>query len=178
MVLPLATVADAASYGMTATVEALEDASQRVRDYCHRDFEAGTYMVEARGPRFRLPQRPVGAVTSVVDADGVVIATDRWKLRVGGWLEVPTTGWVTVAYTCTGAVPAGLVRIVCQVASRVASQPAALADGAQQQTVPGMLVTYGWDAYANAAGLTTGERRAIDRVVPRGGRGPIVMRTQ
>ena len=174
--LPLASEADAASYGLTATYEALQDASQRVREYTRQDFTAGPHTVQGRGERLRLPRRPVASVTAVRDDDGRALPSDAYRLRPGGWLEVPRhTGWIEVDYVCTGEVPAGVARVVCQVAARIISQPAALQAGAQQQSAGPFQQTYGWDSYVGASGLTAGERRALDRICPRAG-GPVVMR--
>lgn len=177
MLLPLATGMDAAEFGMTVTQESLADASARVREYVRQDFAAGTFTATARGERFRLPNRPVAGVQSVVDEDGNVLGGGDWSLRPGGWVEVPgRTGWLTVTYTSSGDVPAGLARVVCQVASRIMSQPAGLTAGAQQQSAGPFQQTFGWDSHVGSSGLTAGERRSLDRLFPRGGRGPIVMR--
>lgn len=177
ILLPLASISEAAAFGLTVTDAALYDASARVREYVRQDFAAGTFTVDARGERLRLPHRPVSGVVSVADEDGNLLDPSRYRLRPGGYLEVPGwTGWLAVTYTSSGDVPAGLARVVCQVASRIMAQPAGLAAGAQQQSAGPFQQTFGWDSHVGSSGLTAGERRSLDRLFPRGGRGPIVMR--
>lgn len=167
----LVSVATATEWGFTLTLPQLKRASARIRGFLSQDISSGTSTVTARGPVFRLPQRPVNSVTSVVDGDGVALDYEAQ----GSVITTEHTGIVTVAYTHGYAtLPDELIELVCQVASRIANDSAntALASGVQQQTqsAPGgftQSIGYGWDAWKAQAGLTAGEKDTLKRYFPR-----------
>lgn len=167
----LATVSDALGYGFDAVT-----ASDLIRASAFVHAEAGPGLkaaatartVIARGPLIALPG-PAVSVTSVTDEDGTALTTDDWDLIPGGWLQILTatnaTGLWTVAYS-QGAVPDGVVFLVCAVAARLAATPTGLAAGAQQEGAGPFQTTYGWDAWKGQSGLTAGERQQLRRLMP------------
>ena len=166
MLSPLATEADAVAFGFGPISEgSFYRASARVRAYTGRAFTFGTYTTQAVGPRFVLPHRPVGSVVSVVDENGAPV---DFTLRSGGVLEVGYSGHVTVTHE-GGYVelPDGLVELVCSIAARLDSINPAAASGVQQEAGGSESVTFGFDSYNAVSELTTGEKRALDRMFPR-----------
>lgn len=168
----LATVADALGYGF----EGVEQSHlMRASAFVHAAAGPGlvaaatSKTVTARGPLLALPG-PVASVTSVTDEDGTALTADDWELVPGGWVQVLTatnaTGLWSVVYS-KAAVPDGVVFLVCAVASRLASTPAGLAAGAQQEGAGPFQATYGWDAWKGQSGLTAGEREQLRRLMPR-----------
>jgi hypothetical protein len=136
-------------------------------------FTSDTYTCLARGPKVLLPERPVQSVTSVVDEDSVAV---DFVLRAGGVLEVATGENVTVTYVGGFTVlPDALVELVCSIASRLDTVDPAAAAGVQQESGGSESVTFGFDSYNAIADLTTGEKRALDRLFPRRA-GVVVMR--
>jgi hypothetical protein len=108
---PLITSADLDTYGYTLPGTVDEDAmiaraSSRLRRRVRQDITAGTttaLRLDGPGP-WLLPQRPVTAVTAVVNSGGDTLATTDWCLR-GPFLSVHswawnrcTDGYVTVTY--------------------------------------------------------------------------------
>lgn len=154
----------AAKWGFTVPASALLRASARIRGHLGQEITAGTSSIAARGPVFRLPQRPVVAVSSVTDLDGKPVA---WSL-VGSVLTVDSIGVVMVAYSHGyDDLPDPLVELVCQVATRLGASPdTALAAGVQTQTAGPFAVGYGWDAWKAQAGLTQGEKDTLKRYWP------------
>lgn len=148
----------------------LRRASARIRGYLGQDISSGTSTVTARGPVFRLPQRPVNSVSSVADENGTTLA----HTIEGSIITTAHLGMVTVTYTHgLAALPDELIELVCQVAARLKGNAAntALASGVQQQQqTAGVFqsgVTYGWDAWKSQAGLTQGEKDTLNRYFPR-----------
>lgn len=168
----LATVSDALGYGFD-TVN--ETHLMRASAFVHAEAgprlkaTATSRTVVARGPLITLPG-PVASITSVTDEDATALTSDDWQLSPGGLLQILTatnaTGLWSVVYS-QGAVSDGVVFLVCQVAARLASTPAALAAGAQQETAGSFQVGYGWDAWKGQSGLTAGEREQLRRLIPR-----------
>jgi len=170
----LADQSDATAFGYgTITAGLFARASARVRAYVGMEISAGTATVTVRGPSVLLPQRPVTSVTSVKDASDpdnlVTLTTDEWVLRAGGVLEVPAYGGnLEVAYSYGwSTVPDAVVEVVCAVASRMANSSAAAASGVQQETGGSESVTFGFDSYNAISELSTGEKRALDRLFPK-----------
>ncbi len=143
-------------------------------------FAGGTETVRLAGvwgADLELPRRPVTAVVSVA-VDGVALADADylWNggqlLRLGGQLGDHYYGgtWggpgvvVTVTYTTSAEVPAGVKSIVLQAAAR-AMNPTA---GVKQETVGAYSVTY-TDNGGTAGILTAAERKALRRIVGRNG---------
>lgn len=170
MLVPLVDQTTAADLGFAVSDAALCRASARVRGYLGQQVTPGESTVTARGPVFRLPERPVVAVSSVVDEDGAPVP---WDLS-GSILTVATLGVVTVTFSHGFAeLPDELAELVCQVASRLDGLSAAtsLAQGVQQQQqIAGPFqenVTFGWDAWKAQAGLAQGEMDTLARYWPR-----------
>ena len=163
---PLASVAEAQGFGLTVTQPALARASARVRGYLRQQVTQGTSTIKARGPVFRLPERPVEYVLSVTDADGNAVGFDL----AGSVLTVQSLDVVTVTYSHGYAlVPDELIELVCSVAARIEAVPASspLTQGVQQQTAGPFTVGYGWDSYKAQSGLTAGEKEVLARYWPR-----------
>lgn len=59
-----------------------------------------------------------------------------------------------------------LIELTAQIASRLGSTPAQLAQGVQSQSAPGFAATYGWDAWKAQSGLTAGETATLKRMFP------------
>ena len=168
MLPALATVADAAAFDLDVTDGALLRASVRVRAYTGQQISAGTSTVTLRGPVCRLPQRPVTAVTSVTDEDGVVLASTDYELAPGGTLSVDDTGLLTVTYSHGFAViPDEVVEVVCTVAARLSVSNEALASGVQQEQSGSASQTFGWDAWKAQSSLTSEEKAVLDRLFPK-----------
>ena len=165
MALPsLASPSDATEWGFDVSAVSLKRASARIRGYRGQQITAGTSTITARGPVFRLPQRPVVSVQSVVDEDGDAV---DFKLA-GSVLTVDYLGVVTVAYTHGYTeLPEELVELVCQVAARLDVPTAALTAGVQSEGTGPFSVSYGWDSHKAQAGLTQGEKDSLDRYWPR-----------
>ena len=162
---PLASVADAADFGLTVTEAAIRRASARIRGHVRQQITQGTSTIKARGPVFRLPERPVESVTSVT-RDGQPVA---FTLE-GSVLTVDSLDVVTVTYSHGYVlVPDELIELVCSVAARIEAVPASspLAQGVQQQTSGPFTVGYGWDSYKAQSGLTAGEKEVLARYWPR-----------
>lgn len=91
-----------------------------------------------------------------VSANGLVRASTRIRtyLRAARYpLEIATP-------------PDDLIELTCQIASRMDSTPAEMAQGVQQQSAGGYSVGYGWDAWKALSGLTAGELDALRRMYP------------
>lgn len=162
---PLASVADAADFGLTVTNAAIRRASARIRGYLRQQITQGTSTIKARGPVFRLPERPVQSVASVT-RDGQPVA---FTLE-GSVLTVDSLDVVTVTYSHGYTLlPDEIVELVCSVAARIEAVPASspLAQGVQQQGSGPFTVGYGWDSYKAQSGLTAGEKEVLDRYWPR-----------
>jgi hypothetical protein len=174
MLDPLATQDDATAFGMgTISAGAFARASARVRGYTGLNLTEDTYEITARGQIVQLPQRPVIAVTSVVDDDGNDV---DWTLRAGGVLNTDCSENLTIEYDAGYTVlPDALVELVCTIASRLDTVDPAAAAGVQQETGGSESVTFGFDSYNAISELTTGEKRALDKLFPRRP-GVVVMR--
>ena len=163
---PLVTAADMAAYGYPPASDAvLARASARVRRYTGQQITRGTSTVTLNGVGpWLLPQRPVVAVTSAVDADGQPVA---FEVR-GQHVYVDGCPPVTVTYEHGwDQLPDGLVEVVCQIANRLATQPDAVASGVRQESAGGEAITWSVEALEGSAGLTPAERKALDGFFPR-----------
>lgn len=168
MLSPLATSFDATLFDLTVTNAALLRASNRVRAYVDQQITYGTSTVVLPRSNRRLPQRPVVAVSSVVDEDGATLTEDTdWELD-GDTITTTSTDKLTVTYEHgLTELPDALVEVVCTIGARIQNMPAELQAGAQQQGAGPFQVTYGWDSHKAASGLTQGEKDALDRIWPR-----------
>ena len=175
MLDPLASQADATAFGFgTISEGAFNRASARVRAYTGLTLTEGTYTILARGPKVQLPERPVTSVDSILDDDANELG---FTLRAGGMLDVECGDEnLTIAYDAGYAtLPDALVELVCSIASRLDGIDPAAATGVQQETGGSESVTYGFDSYNAISELTTGEKRALDRLFPKRP-GVVVMR--
>ena len=158
---------EAMDWGFDLTTPALRRASARIRGYLRQDVTAGTSTIQGRGPQFRLPQRPVVAVTSVTDSDGHPV---EFEVQPGAMLVTNSMDLLTVTYSHgydLAAIPDELVELVCQVAVRLGATPdTPLAQGMQSHTSGQFSVTYGAQAFQSASGLTDGEQKTLRRYWP------------
>lgn len=163
----------------SAAADYLVRASVRVKAYAKQDIAAGSSTVDMRFP-FRLPQRPVTSVTSVVVVgdDGSVATLGATDYHIEGQ-NLICNGYRDQLLRVTYAhgfwtIPDELKEVVCAVASRLASAPAGLASGIQSESADGESISYGSDAFGGVAELTSGEKRVIDRLFPHSHRVPSV----
>jgi len=174
----LANLADqdnATAYGYgTIAAGMFARASARVRGYVRQQITAGTSTITVRGPVVLLPERPVTAITSIIDevTDPDVpytLEVDEWELRNGGVLETPKFGGnLEVTYEHGFAtLPDELIELVCGVAARLSDVNPAAAAGVQQETGGSESVTFGFDSYNAISELSTGEKRVLDRLFPK-----------
>lgn len=162
----LATESDAMAFGITVSTTALRRASARVRAYVGQRLSVESDTITASGPLIQLPERPVAAVASVVDADAVeLVEDDEWTLT-GDLLTVPgRTDVLTVTYTHGQVLTEPQVEAVCSIAARLGAAVAPeVAAGVQQQSAGAFSQTFGWDSFKAQADLTEGERAILDRV--------------
>lgn len=166
-ILPnLITEADLTAFGYdTAAVAKAAAASARVRRYTGQQITAGTSTIELNGTGpWLLPQRPVTEVTSVQDADEEDV---EWALA-GPYLSSNVCPPLTVAWSHGfDPLPDELVELVCSIAARLASTPEGLSTGARTEQAGGEAVTWGADAYGGTTGLTSAERKGLDRIFPK-----------
>ena len=170
----LADQTDATAFGYGTIASAMfARASARVRGYVRQKITADTSEIIVRGPIVVLPERPVTAITSVVDVsipdDPYTLESDEYVLRSGGILETPNFGGnleVTYAHGFA-AVPDEVKELVCGVAARLAQINIAAASGVQQETAGSESVTFGFDSYKAISDLTAGEKAVLDRLFPK-----------
>lgn len=165
MVLPsLASTAEATAWGFTVSDVALKRASARIRGYLNQQVTYGSSVgILARGPVFRLPERPVLSVQSVVDPAGRAVDYELF----GSVVTTASLDVLTVTYTHGYTdLPDEMVELVCQIASRLDTPSPALAAGVQSEGAGAFSVTYGMDSYKAQAGLGAGEKAVLDRIWP------------
>lgn len=166
----LATTANATAFGLSVTDAALLRASTRLREFVGQRISSGTSTVVLRGSLVRLPQRPVTAITSVTDSDGVVLAAADYRLSGGGVLQLPRHDEWTVVYAhgwSAETMPDGVVELVCTIAARLVSTDPALAAGVTQEQTGSQSQTLGWDAWKGLSGLTAAEQVRARALFPR-----------
>lgn len=160
----ICTVEQAAGFDYVVTAGKLARASSRIRTYTRQQVTVGTSTALLPGPGpWLLPQRPVVAVIAVVDADGQPAQY---------WLQGQVLHAAGEDLTVTfdhgfNPVPDGLLEVCAQIADRLSTQPKALAEGVQQETVGGITRGFGSWAAGAVAELTPAERLVIDRFYPR-----------
>jgi hypothetical protein len=156
----------------------LEDASAAVRARAGQIFtevEDDEVTLERTGGRVILPQRPVTAVTSVEDPNGTAVM-HTWTAG-DDWVDVAPNvpdafAWFpwrngirryTVTYDHGYAeIPADIVGVVCQIASRALGRPADQA-GITQENIDGYGYSIGSAAAAGGFGMLDAEREVCDR---------------
>lgn len=158
---------------------ALDDASAAVRAYTGQTFdlvEDDEVRIRARNGRIVLPQRPVTAVSSILNIEGgsvdfiwdsgsFVSLTGFDALR-SFEVEPFRAGrdvWVDVTYSHGfDSVPADIVAVVAQVAGRALGRtPDATAMG--QESIAGYSYSVGNAAVSGALGFTLPERQVLNR---------------
>ena len=170
MLQPLASVADAADFGLTVTEAALRRASARIRGHVRQQITYGASTVVLPESDRRLPERPVVSVSSVVDEEGATLVAGTDYELVNGCIDTTASGRLTVTYVHGWEIlPDELLELVCTVAARLGGMPAELTAGVQSTGAAGPFSgpTYGWDSYKAASGLTEGEKVALGRYWPR-----------
>lgn len=160
----ICTVEQAAGFDYVVTAGKLARASARIRAYTRQQVTVGTSTALLPGPGpWLLTQRPVRAVTAVVDADGTPVG-----YRLAGQMLHADGEDLTVTWDHGfTAVPDGLQEVCAQIAERLTNVPKALAEGVQQETVGGITQGFGAWAAGGVAELTPAERAVIDRFFPR-----------
>lgn len=163
----LATTSDAALFDLTVTDGALMRASARIRGHVRQQITYGASTTVLPWSNRRLPERPVVSVESVTDEDGAALVAGTDYELVGDRIETARTGRLTVTYT-HGLIdlPDELVELVCTMAFRLGSIPAALVAGTQQEGAGPWQHTYGFDSHKAASGLTAGEKEVLARYWP------------
>ncbi|MFG3338717.1 hypothetical protein [Glycomyces sp. NPDC048151] len=157
--------ADLARFGYEAAAATkAAAASARVRRHTRQQITAGTSRLTLAGPGpWRLPQRPVRAITSLTDADGTPVPFTR----NGSHLTATACGPLVVVYEHGWPeLPDELAELVCSIAARLAAIPDAMLTGARTEQAGGESVTWGTDAYAGTTGLTSAEADALDALFP------------
>lgn len=150
----------------------LGDASAAVVAYTGQEFAAGaTIVVMPAAGTICLPQRPVTAVTAVIDTNGDAVAYTFNSYTSEVSLDTaPATSRVVITYSHGFAsIPAEVVSVVAQVAAR-ALGVAPDATAVQQQSAGPFSASLGAAASAGAFGLLLPERLILDRYT--GGCGP------
>lgn len=162
---PLVTEQDFTDYGYDpAAVSKAAAASARVRRFLGQQVTPGTSTVTVPGTGpWLLPQRPVTAVTSVVDGNGAAVT---WSLN-GSWLHSTACGPLAVTYAHGfNQLPDELVELVCAICVRLAAIPDAMAAGVRSEQAGGESVTWGADGWAGTTGLTRPEMEALRKLYP------------
>lgn len=160
---------------MERALALLDDASAVVRGYTGQDFTQATTTdrVQVKRGWVKLPQRPVTAVSAVVDTNDNTIlfewlSGDRVQIQpnLDEFSNVPWQGglkWVDVTYTHGYAtVPDEIVAVVCQIAGRaLGTSPDAAA--LTSEGIGSYQYATGGAAASGAAGMLAGERAVLDR---------------
>jgi len=163
---PLIDVDDLVEYGYDASAEAkIASASARVRRFTGQQITPGSSETTLRGPGpWLLPQRPVTAITTKVDSAGADVDVDL----DGQWVSSAACAPITVTYTHGfDPLPDQLVELVCAIASRLASIPAAMAAGVRTEQAGGESITWGADGWSGTSGLTRPEMEALREIFPK-----------
>lgn len=164
---PLVTPLDMIAYGYEQVSDAiLARASARVRRFLRQQITAGSSVIVVQGPGpWLLPQRPVDAITSVIDRDGNPVG---WEL-IGPRLRAARCAPLTVTYTHgwpVEALPDDLTELVCAIAARLAQTPSTVGAGARTEQAGGESVTWGVEAFSAGSGLTPAERNSLRHIYP------------
>lgn len=163
---PLATPDDGETYGYPVVAASwYARASVRVRSFAGQEITSSTSqtVVYGLGP-WRLPQRPVTAVTAVADSTGAAVTYDV----EGAWLEAARCGPLTVTYTHGfETVPDELVELVCAIAVRMSTVPDSVASGARTEQAGAEAITWGVEAFNASSGLTNGEESRLRAMFPK-----------
>ena len=163
----LASLLDADDYGLSGVTESsLARASARIRGHLRQQVTRGTSTIVLPESSRCLPERPVVAVSSVVDENGVTLPVNGWEL-VGDRILAATPGRLTVTYQHGfQPLPDDLIELTCSIALRLASIPTALVAGTQQEGTGPWQHTYGFDSHKATSGLTAGEKEVLARYWP------------
>ena len=198
----LATVADAATFGYildpTLGPGFLNRASERVRSYTGQTISRvidDVKNVPVRNLVAFMPQLPADKPT-VVKFDGVTFLENtawywdpiQYRLcginpyitsgNFSGWWWRQNDKYVTVTYSHGyTTVPDSIKEIVCTIAFRMSKTPDAAEGGTRQEGAGGVNITYASETLSSGANLTSSEKAALDRVVPRRRTGSMPLRT-
>jgi len=198
----LATVADAATFGYildpTLGPGFLNRASERVRSYTGQTISRvidDVKNVPVRNLVAFMPQLPADKPT-VVKFDGVTFLENtawywdpiQYRLcginpyitsgNFSGWWWRQNDKYVTVTYSHGyTTVPDSIKEIVCSIAFRMSKTPDAAEGGTRQEGAGGVNITYASETLSSGANLTSSEKAALDRVVPRRRTGSMPLRT-
>jgi hypothetical protein len=162
---PLITADDLTEYGYEAADSKIAAASARVRRFTRQQITPGTSTATLTGPGpWLLPQRPVVAVTELVDADGNAVDYELEGQRITSGACGPLT--VTWDHGFD-PLPDGLIELVCAIAARLAGITTAMAAGVRTEQAGGESVTWGADGWSGTTGLTRPEREALREYFPK-----------
>lgn len=160
----------------------IADASASIRNYTRQTIteETTTDVLRIRNGRVRLPQRPVTAVTTVVNVNGdpVIYQWDGADMLAASsnvpdsWAWVPWRNGInnlTVTYTHGYAtVPDDIVAVCCSIVMRSLGREPVDA-GLQSETIQGYSYTLGAIGAAGAVGLLQSEKDILDAYCRVGG---------
>jgi hypothetical protein len=170
---PLATEADATSYGYTlpsgSAAALLSRASARIRRAAGQPITPSIVTVQlgtGDGGKVELPAPPVlevQSVSSVDDAGALTTLTGWWW--DGEQLRLPScTDRVQVTYQRGwDPVPDGVVELACEVADRLSATPAGMAVGLRERAIDDYREVYAAEAIQAAGDLLPGELTALQR---------------
>lgn len=170
----------------------LDDASAAVQAYTGQAIEETTYTafrIQARNGVARLPQRPVTAVSAVVNVDGDTLdfTWDAGQVVNLGGLGFPLNSfevepfrnrrpYVDVTYTAGYAtIPGDIVAVVCQAAIRAYGVDPQQA-GLTSESIAGYSYSVGSAAASGAVGLLPAEKEILDRYRVVGGTAYLALR--
>lgn len=187
---PLATVADAASFGYvldpTSGPQFISRASARIRGYTgqtiSRVIDDVVDLTVVRGTIW-LPQRPADKPTSVVIGGNVFLENSTWhwdpvntrlvdvttrfsSANWAMWDRYNEYATITYSHGFT-VIPDEVLEVVCAVAYRLANSTDGRETGRAQESVGGVSVTFATEATVSAASLLPGEKATLDRVLGR-----------
>lgn len=160
----------------------MADASASVRNYMKQDVaeDTTTATLRVRNGRVRLPQRPITAVTTVLNSNGDPVIY-QWdgadSLTTGAnvpdsWAWVPfTSGVVTLTVTYThgyNPIPDDIIAVCCSVVMRAIGREPVDA-GIQSESIQGYSYTLGAIGAAGALGLLDSEKHILDAYCRVGG---------
>jgi hypothetical protein len=162
---PLITPGDLTEYGYEAAAGKIAAASARVRRVTGQQITEGTMTrtLYGLGP-WLMPQRPVVAVTAVVDVND----NDVEHELKGQYLRACACGPLTVTWSFGfDPLPDGLIELVCAIAARLSGINTAMAAGVRTEQAGGESITWGADGWAGTTGLTRPEREALREYFPK-----------
>lgn len=153
----------------------ITDASASIRNYMRQEVTAATttVLLRVRGGKIRLPQRPVTAVSAVVNDNGDPVLYQWWgddTVWVGS--NVPDSfawepwrnGYIALTVTYdhgSDPVPDDIVGVGCSIVTRALGREPADA-GITSESIAGYSYSLGSAAAAGAFGMLQAERDILD----------------